>query len=111
MSYDLPAMKLIVRTDSVDGQPVKVSGVYVYWYVCDDALSASVSGFQRMWWTAEKLLRTGVLQRWAYVSCWAICPPGQEEATFERMKKFIAASVPEFQLVPKAPVGSLTARQ
>jgi len=41
------------------------------------------------------------LQRWAYISCFAVCLPGQEEATFERLKKFIAASVPEFQLTPK----------
>lgn len=111
VSYNLPVVKLIVRTEKVNGQPMKLSGVYVYWYVCDDAVSASVSGFQRMWWSAEKVLRTGVLQRWAYVSCWAPCLPGQEEATFQRMKKFIAASVPEFQLVPKPPVGNLTARQ
>jgi hypothetical protein len=29
-----------------------------------------------------------------------VCAPGQEEATFERMKKLIAAAVPEFQRVP-----------
>ena len=29
-----------------------------------------------------------------------VCAPGQEEATFERMKKLIAASVPEFQWPP-----------
>ncbi|HTL56895.1 MAG TPA: exosortase-associated EpsI family protein [Candidatus Limnocylindrales bacterium] len=111
ISYDLPVVKLFVRTDKVNGQPMKFSGVYVYWYVCDDGVSATLSGFQRMWWSAKKLLRTGVLQRWAYVNCWATCPPGQEDATFERMKKFIAASVPEFQLLPKPPVTSLTARQ
>jgi len=55
-----------------------------------------------MWWMARDLIRTGVLQRWAYVSYLAICEPGQEDATFERMKTFIAASVPEFQLTPSA---------
>ena len=47
------------------------------------------------------LFRTGVLQRWAMISYFAVCAPGQEEATFERLKKFIAASAPEFQLVPR----------
>jgi hypothetical protein len=97
--YDLPVVGLVAH--AVDDQKRTLSGVYVYWYVADDALSASTSGFQRMYWMAAKLLRTGVLQRWAYVSCFAICAPGQENATFERMKPFIAACVPEFQLYPK----------
>ena len=59
---------------------------------------------------ARDLARTGVLQRWAYVSYMAFCSPGEEDATFERMKKMIAASVPEFQLMPK-PTETITARQ
>jgi hypothetical protein len=97
--YRLPVVKLVATT--VDSQNQPWSGIYIYWYVADDALSASTSGFQRMWWMASKLLRTGVLQRWAYVSCLTACPPGQEAATFERMKQFIAAAVPEFQLYPR----------
>jgi len=54
-----------------------------------------------MWWMARDVIRTGVLQRWAYVSYFAVCPPGAEEATFQRMKKLIVASVPEFQLTPR----------
>jgi hypothetical protein len=53
-----------------------------------------------MWWLARDLLRTGVLQRWAYVSYFSFCAPGQEDAAFERMSKLIAASVPEYQLPP-----------
>ncbi len=99
--YDLPIVKLVANgAREVDGQQQPVRAIYVYWYVADDALSATVSGFERMWLMATHLLRTGVLQRWAYVSALAFCPPGQEDATFERMKTFIAASVPEFQLTP-----------
>ena len=43
---------------------------------------------------------TGVLQRWAYISYFTVCAPGEEDATFERMEKLIAASVPEYQLPP-----------
>jgi hypothetical protein len=101
VSYDLPVVKLIAtKEDSVDGKRVLARGVYVYWYVADGALSASTSGFQRMWWMTWNLLRTGVLQRWAYVSYFAACSPGQEDAAFERIKQLIAASVPEFQLIP-----------
>lgn len=109
-AYDLPVVKLVAdKVSSVDGQNQAFSGVYVYWYVADDALSASTSGFQRMWWMTTKLLRTGVLQRWAYVSCFSACPPGQETATFNRIEQFIAASVPEFQLYPRPRAITVTA--
>ncbi len=108
--YELPVVKLIATKQiTANGQTAVARGVYVYWFVADDALSASVSGFQRMWLMASKLLRTGVLQRWAYVSCFSVCPPGQEEATFERMKEFIAESVPQFQLVPRPPLATASA--
>ena len=101
--YELPVVELLATMEiTKDGQKQRVRGIYVYWFVCEDALSASVSGFERMWWMAGKLLRTGVLQRWAYVSCLSTCSPGQEDAAFERMKKLIAAAVPEFQLYPRA---------
>ena len=90
----------------IDGKPQVIRAVYVYWFVADDAVSASVSGFQRMWWFAKKRLTTGVLQRWSYVSCFTICHPGQEGVAFEKIKQFIAVAVPEFQLYPKAPMAT-----
>lgn len=109
-NYDLPVVGLVAHSSITrDGQTQALSGVYVYWYVADDGLCASTSGLQRMWWMASKLLRTGVLQRWAYVSCFAACLPGQEAATFERMKPFIAAAVPQFQLYPRLEPTTITA--
>jgi hypothetical protein len=100
--YDLPVVELVVhKTISDAGQNQVWSGLYVYWYVADDAVSASTSHFQRMYLMASRLVRTGVLQRWAYVSCFTVCAPGQEAATFNRMKPFIAALAPEFQLFPR----------
>ena len=101
--YELPVIKIVATGQFKDGNG-KVGtyrGLYVYWFVADGALSGDKSGAQRMWWMARNLLRTGVLQRWAYISCFAKCLPGQEDATYEQMKKFLAASVPEFQLVPQ----------
>ena len=96
-AYRLPVMKLTAsRQVQANGQSVLWRGIYVYWFVADDRLTAR--HWQRMWWLAEELLRTGVLERWAYVSCFAACEPGREDATFERMKGFIAAAVPQFQL-------------
>jgi hypothetical protein len=100
-AFDLPVMKLLTTRQLVNnGETVTVRGIYVYWFVAEDAYTAQ--HWERMWWMAKELLHTGVLQRWAYVSYFAICLPGQEAATFERMKKLISASVPEFQLLPQA---------
>ena len=111
--YELPVVKLLTHKDAVEnGQRVIARGVYVYWYVADGAVSASTSGIQRMWLMVKEMFRTGVLQRWAYVSCFSVCRPGEEDATFQRMKKFIAASVPEFQLAaPPSGGTTVTARK
>ena len=102
--YDLPVIKIVSSRQFSDanGRPVTYRGVYVYWYVADGLLSGDKSGRERMWWMARDLLRTGVLQRWAYASCFVACVPGQEDAAFDRVKKFMAAAVPQFQLTPKA---------
>jgi hypothetical protein len=98
--YDLPVVKLVVgREMTVQGQTMPLRGVFVYWFVCEDGLSGEPTGWERMWWMARELVRRGVLQRWAYVTCFAVCLPGREEATYERMKEFLAQAVPEFQLV------------
>jgi len=99
--YDLPVVRLLSSKEvPVNGQNVMMRGVYVYYFVADGALSAGTSGFERMWWMAKDLIKTGVLQRWAYVSYFSNCLPGQEQATYERMKTFIAAAAPEFHLTP-----------
>ena len=101
--YDLRVIKLVTAKQvTVEGKPARISGLYVYWFVADNTLSADGMGFKRMGKMAWELIRTGVLQRWAYVSYFAVCPPGKEEQTFDRLKTLMAASVPEFQLVPKA---------
>ena len=71
-------------------------GCYVYWFVADLELTADHN--ERMWWMARDLIRTGVLQRWTYLSCLAVCPPGRDEQTYQRVKDFIAEVVPQFQL-------------
>lgn len=106
--YEMPIVRLVTVNDTtIEGRPRHTQGVYVYWYVADGVVDASVGGEKRMWLMARDMLLTGVLQRWAYVSCLAECAPGNEEATFERMKKLIAAAVPEFQKPPaKSPAAA-----
>ena len=101
--YLLPAQKWTVTREVTMEKGVKVrhAAVYVFWFVADRQLTDDHS--ERMKWMMRDLLTKGVLQRWAYVSCYAICPIGQEEVTYARMREWIAAAVPSFQLATGAP--------
>lgn len=94
---EIPALKLTASKvfTTPDGQRVPVRGIYVYWFVADGALT--VHRRERLWWMARELLRTGTLQRWAYVSCFAQCRPGEEEQAFARVREILAEAVPQFQ--------------
>ncbi len=101
-AYELPALKLTATRQVVlpSGEKGVVRALYVYWFVADGELTADHN--TRMASMAKNLLTRGVLQRWAYVSCLAFCQPGQEDATYARMRDVIAAGVPEFQLTADA---------
>ena len=96
-SYQLPVNKLILGKDVAgpNGTPTRIQGLYVYWFVAENRLTAKHG--QRMLDMGIEMLRTGVLQRWAYVSCFSICLPGKEQATYDRIKDLIVATVPKFQ--------------
>jgi len=99
--YALPVSKWKVSrlVEKPGGQTAKLSGVYVFWFVADNERTTGNVQFQC--YLVRDLLLKGILQRWAYISYFSVCWPGQEEATFARMKRLIAASVPEFQSPPK----------
>lgn len=103
-AYDLPVMKLSLSPE----KPENRRGVYVYWFAADQEYTRE--HWQRMWWMFRDLLKTGVLQRWSYITYFAQCAPGQEEATFERIKKLIADSAPDFQIPPKRATTTAFAR-
>jgi hypothetical protein len=108
--YDLQVMRLVSSRDfEENGRRFTRSGIYVYWFVADHALTAD--HWTRMRQMATHLLSTGELQRWAYVSCFAVCQPGNETATYAKMKEFIAAAVPQFQLAANPPVAGLPPEQ
>jgi len=100
--HEIPALKLTASKvfTAENGQRVPVRAIYVYWFVADGALTAHRS--ERLRWMAEELLKTGTLQRWAYVACFAQCLPGEEDKAFARVKEFIAEAVPEFQRTSSA---------
>ena len=102
-AYDLPVNQIIAtkQVKDANGNPLTISGIYLYWYVDADRFTASENQWM-LWWMPRDLLLNGVLERWAYISVFSPCLPGQENATFDRMKKLIADVVPQFQLVPRA---------
>ena len=109
--YELKVMKLTTRSERTvsGGQTVPVSGVFLYWFVADGHLTANHK--KQMWLLGKELVTTGLLQRWAYVAYFANCPPGNEAALTERLTKFVAESVPEFQLTTGAAIAQESAGQ
>ena len=93
---DLPVNKLIAtKTMELDGKQVKMSGVYVYWFVAGNTVTGDHS--QIMKGIAKHLLKTGELQRWAYITYFAPCQPGHEARALARIERLMNATVPEFQ--------------
>jgi hypothetical protein len=95
-AYDIPAIKLTAsRQLPQTGQTIDC--IYVYWFVSGDKITAEEGS--RLWSMWKTVLQKGELERWAYISYFVTCLPGEERTTFERLEKFIRASAPEFQLV------------
>lgn len=93
----LPVQRFTTQFTGQDpaGRLMRLGGVYVFWFVAENRVTASHTDRVRQ--AAVDLLSTGVMPRWAYVGCFAACAPGREAATAERLKRFLAAAVPEFQ--------------
>ena len=95
--YELPVMVLKSRKTLED---TEYTGYYIYWFVADGL--STPHHWERMAWMAKGLFTTGTLQRWAYVSCFGVVPPGtSEEAALDRLKRFLVHAVPMFQPRPQ----------
>jgi hypothetical protein len=94
---DLPVMKLVATKETtIDGKPVQVGCVFVYWLVSGDELM--VNQRQMGLRISRHILRTGELSRWSYVFYMANCVPGREDAAFTHISRVINATLPDFQL-------------
>jgi hypothetical protein len=99
--YELKVMKLTTQGLRYVGnrKSIPVSGLYLYWFVADGHLTPFHG--ERMWLMGRDLVTRGLLQRWAYISCFGQCSPGEEGKLLEQMKEFIVASIPEVQSTPE----------
>lgn len=95
--YVLPVREFVTRRwgQLPDGRTARWSGVYLFWFVAEGRLTASHWG--RVGWLAWDLVRRGVMPRWAYVSAFVVCPPGEEGRAAARAREFLQAAVPLFQ--------------
>jgi hypothetical protein len=100
--YDLPAIRLDATHPLANGRMMHC--IYIYWFVSGDKIVAEEGS--RLWSMWKSVLGKGVTERWAYISYFAACHPGEESDTFQRLEEFIKKSVPEFQTVAGAPTGS-----
>ena len=91
--YELPAMRL---KSSKLFKGVEYSGLLYYWFV--DEHHVTEEHHQRMWLMAKDLFTKGQMQRWAYVTDSSYSVPGNEEPTYKKMREFIKAAIPEFQM-------------
>jgi hypothetical protein len=57
-----------------------------------------------MWKT---VLQTGVTERWAYISYFTACQPGQESDRLAELRTLIEETVPEFQKVTGEPISPM----
>ena len=98
-AYEVPALRLTTSQTVFNNlkQPIPLKGIYVYWFVSADRLTSDQGA--RLWSIARTMVEKGVLERWAYISYFAACFPGEEEATFKQLERFIRASAPDFQTV------------
>jgi hypothetical protein len=101
-AYELPVTCFTLSREIEErGVRSRTRALYVFWFVADGQVTADHN--QRMLWMTRDLVTKGILQRWAYVSCYSYCQPGQEDAVFARMAEYIGAAVPRFQLASGAP--------
>jgi hypothetical protein len=108
-AYDVPAMKLTtaIRVKGPHGRPQTIHGVYIYWFVSGNNITADQG--TRLWSIARTRVEKGYLERWAYISYFSTCLPGQEDAASQRLENLMKVSVPEFQTVTGSPSGRISA--
>jgi len=85
----------VLNYSAPGGGARRKAGVYVFWFAADGEVTSSHT--QRTLSLIRNLVTRGVLQRWSYTSFFAECLPGEEEATYARLRELIAATAPQFQ--------------
>ncbi|HTI72180.1 MAG TPA: exosortase/archaeosortase family protein [Candidatus Limnocylindria bacterium] len=92
---ELEASKFQMVHAAPPGQKGQVSGIYVFWFVADGVRTANA--VKRQWSLVRSMFSGAEVQRWAYISFFAACRPGEEEVTLEKLQKLIRLTQPEIE--------------
>lgn len=94
--YELPVIRnTLLRRIGVGGEMRTIKSLFVFYFVSAEQITPRRG--ERMWNSAWQMLKSGEMPRWAYVIFTCPCLEGHEEAAYERLSKFIAETVPQFQ--------------
>ncbi len=75
--------------------------VFAYFFLASDRQTSSHTA--RQFISMRDLIWRGEMPRWAMVTCTTSCWVGEENATFEKMKHFLAVAIPAIRAKPPAP--------
>jgi hypothetical protein len=84
-----------MATSSPGGSARDIGGVYVFWFVADGI--RTWNHFTREWSLVRSIITGQEIQRWAYVSVFNPCRPGQEDAAFQKIGGLIKLLQPEVE--------------
>ena len=87
---------LTISYKKLSGETATMAGIYVFWYAANN--DETPDHDKMIEHLTMNLFRTGDLQRWAYISYFVPCLPGQEDASFAETKRLIATQVPQFEV-------------
>ncbi|HAV60885.1 MAG TPA: hypothetical protein DCY13_00785 [Verrucomicrobiales bacterium] len=97
--YELPFNRLKnAKTVVINEQPVKAEGYFLFWFTADGKVTASRES--RLLSTAWRMLTSGEVERWGYVSLNVVFPAGAADMVYPRAEEFLKTAVPQFQLPP-----------
>lgn len=77
-----------IRGLDAEGRMVERGGVYVFWFTTEGQSTAH--HFDRQWSMIKSLLLENVVQRWAYISFFSQCQPGEEDDCYRRLVGLIS---------------------
>ena len=80
IAYELSAIRLNATRLMTGGRLMHC--IYVYWFVSGTQITSEEGA--RLWSMWKSVLGQGVTERWAYISFFTTCHPGDETDTFER---------------------------
>ncbi len=82
----------VISGQDAKGYQAEKAGVYVFWFLADGEMTAYHT--TRQWLMMKNLVLNNLVQRWAYISFFAECNRGEEDACYRRVAGLISEAFP-----------------